>query len=120
MRKRTIRSGIRLLLAALLLIILATFYHGGVARLLFLTPDSEQRLFGLGMFAAAALGGYGVVMAVFGLVLPADQRDARVRILPLFIMLFCAVAIIFYLFISSFSTPANEQQPLRPGSTITI
>jgi hypothetical protein len=119
MRKRTIRSGMRLLLAALLLIILATFYHGGLGHLLSLNPATEQRYFGVGMFAAAALGGYAVVMAVIGLVLPADYRDVKVRILPVFIMLFCAVALFFYLFLAPFSSPV-EEQPLRPGTAITI
>jgi hypothetical protein len=119
MRKRTIRSGMRLLLAALLLIILATFYHGGLGHLLALNVATEQRVFSVGMFAAAALGGYAVVMAVFGLVLPADCRDAKVRIMPVFIMLFCAVALFFYLFLASFSLPV-EEQPLRPGTTISI
>lgn len=119
MRKRTIRSGMRLLLAALLLIILASFYHAGLANLLFLSPGSEQRFFSLGLFAAAALGGYGAVLAVFGLVLPGDARDARVRIFPVFILLVCAVALFFYLFMASFSAPLEDQQ-LRPGDTITI
>jgi hypothetical protein len=119
MRKRTIRSGLRLLLAALLLIILASFYHADLANLFSLSPGSEQRYFGLGMFAAAAMGGYAVVVAAFGLVLPANPRDVKVRVFPVFILLICTVALFFYLFVSSFSRPV-EEQPLRPGSTITI
>ena len=119
MRKRTIRSGMRLLLTALLLIILASFYHAGLANLFSLSPGSEQRYFGFGLFAAAALGGYAVVLAAFGLVLPSDPRDIRVRVLPVFILLVCAVALFFYLFLTSFSQPV-EDQPLRPGATITI
>lgn len=119
MRKRTIRSGMNMLLAAMLLIILFSFFHGGMARLMFLSPGSEQRLLSMGMFAAAALGGYAVVMSVLGLVLPSDYRDAKVRIMPVFVLLLCSVAFFFYLFFASFNRPP-EEQPMRPGTTITI
>jgi len=119
MRKRTIRSGFRLLLAALMLIILASFYHNDVARIFSLNSGTEQNFFSMGLFAAAALGGYGVVLAVFGFVLPADHRDTRVKILPVFILLFSAIALFFYLFFASFTAP-EEEQKLRPGTTISI
>lgn len=120
MRKRTIRSGMRLLLGALVLIILASFYHAGLAELLSLSPGMERRLYRLGMFGAAALGVYGVMLAVSGLLLPADRGDgSRVRIAPLFCMLLCALALFFYLFVASFTAP-DKDAPLRPGETITI
>lgn len=119
MRRRTIRNGMRLVLAALLLIILASFYHGIVADLLNFSQNSEQRFYSLGIFWAAAMGGYGVVLTVFGFVLPATSRDVGVRIMPLFLMVFGLVALFFYLFVASFTAPA-EQRLLQPGTSITI
>lgn len=119
MRKRTIRSGMRLILAALLLIILTSFFHERVADLLALSMGAEQRFYNLGIFWAAAIGGYGVVLAVFGFVLPARQRDAGVRLLPLFVVIGGVVLLFFYLFVTSFTAP-NQEERLRPGETITI
>ena len=119
MRKRTIRNGMRLVLTALLLIILTSFFHSGVADLLALSMGAEQRFYSLGIFWAAVLGGYGVVLAVFGFVLSARQRDAGIRLLPLFLLIGGVVLLFFYLFAASFGTPVKEQR-LRPGETITI
>jgi hypothetical protein len=120
MRKRTIRSGLRLLLGALVLIILASFYHTDLADLLSLSPGMEQRFYRLGMFGAAAMGIYGVTLFVSGLLLSPDRREEnRVRIAPLFFMLLCALALFFYLFVASFTAPYRNT-PLRPGETITI
>ncbi len=120
MRRRTVRNGMRLLLAALLLIILASFYHAGMASLFSFAAGSELRFYSLGMLAATAMGGYGIVMTAFGLVLPVDrQDDATIRIAPLCFMLACAVALFFCLFALSFSPPAGEEA-VPPGGTITI
>ncbi len=120
MRKRTIRNSMRLLLAALVLIILASFYHGALTDLLSLSPGMEQRLYRLGMFGATGMGIYGVMLFVSGLLRPGDRRDdTRIRIAPLLIMLLCALALFFYLFVVSFSAP-DENEMLRPGETITI
>lgn len=119
MRKRTIRSGMRLVLAALLLIILTSFFHGGIADLLALSVGAEQRFYSLGIFWAAAIGGYGVILAVFGFVLSAHQRDAGIRLLPLFLVMGGVVLFFFYLFVASFTAPDKEER-LRPGETITI
>ena len=61
MRKRTIRNGMRLVLAALLLIIVASFYLGYVGDLLSLSTMAESRFYQSAIFLAAALGGYGAV-----------------------------------------------------------
>src|SRR5690242_20366034 len=103
MRKRTIRTGMRLVLAALLLIILASFYHSWVADLLALSPGAEQRFYGLGIFWAAAIGGYGVVLIVFGFVLSGNLRDAGVRLLPVFLLIAVTILFFFYLLASSFN-----------------
>ena len=119
MRKRSVRNGLRLILAALLLIVLASFYPAGIADLFSMSEGSETRLYRLGIFWAAAFGGYGVVLAVFGLVLAADSRDAKVRVLPIFLMILATMAIFFYLLVSSINEPPRPER-LHPGDTITI
>ncbi|HIJ80843.1 MAG TPA: hypothetical protein HPP76_03945 [Desulfuromonadales bacterium] len=121
MRKRTVRNGMLLVMAALILIILASFYHAGVTEFFDMPRTSEIRVYKIGIFWAAALGGYGVVLAAFGFVLPADKRDAAVRILPVFLAISVLVGLFFYLLSASFDAPdRREYQRLRPGETITI
>lgn len=119
MRKRQIRNGLRIILASLGLIILASFFHRELARMLMLSVNSEQLLYNQGIFWAAATGGYGVVVTVLGFVLASDSRDRGVKLLPVILMLFCAVALFFYLLVTSFNSAVEElQQP--PGTSITI
>jgi len=120
-RKRTVRNGMRLVMAALILIVLASFYHVQLSDLFSLSYGAESRIYRLGMFWAAAIGGYGVVMAAFGFALSPLKNDAQVRILPVFIGISVLVFLFFYLLTSSMQTPErDEQRPLRPGETITI
>ena len=121
MRKRTVRNGMRLVLGALTVIIIVSFYHAGIADFLSWTDDAETRLYRLGIFWAAALGGYGVVLTAFGLVLPGNQRDAGVRVLPAFLMIVGIVSLFLYLLTASFDAPPDApRERLRPGETITI
>ncbi|RII31382.1 MAG: hypothetical protein CXR30_00795 [Geobacter sp.] len=119
MRKRSVRNGMRFILAALLMIILASFYHAGIADLLGLSIRSEERLYSLGIFWAAAIGGYGAVMSVFGFILPGNARDTGVRLLPLFLLIMTAVMFFFFLLATSLNEPPRPER-LSPGQTITI
>jgi hypothetical protein len=121
MRKCTIRSGMRLVLASLVVIILTSFYSDRVGEILSLSYDAELRLYQLGIFCAAAMGGYGVVLTAFGLILTATRRDTGVRVMPSFLMIVAVVFLFFYLLAASFNSPANpERQHPRPGENITI
>ncbi|MDU0459543.1 MAG: hypothetical protein RW306_12525 [Geobacteraceae bacterium] len=121
MRKRTVRNGMRLVMAALMLIIVASFFHGALSDMFALSLAAESRIYRLGIFWAAAIGGYGVVLAAFGLVLPHEKRDEPVRILPLFILITGLIMLFFYLLAASFNAPTDfEQKRMRPGETITI
>ena len=121
MRKKTIRNGMRLVLAALMIIIVSSFYLDGVGDFLSLSYQSQVRYYQLGIFLAAAMGGYGVVLTAFGLILPARSGDFPVRVLPLLILIFCVIALFFYLLASSLETPRDPgRDRLRPGETITI
>src|SRR5512137_1022931 len=107
MRKRTLRSGMRLVLVALIVILVVTFYHAEVADLLSLSIEAELRLYKLGIFWAAALGGYGVVLATFGLILSQNQGDSGIRVLPVFFMIIAVVSLFFYLLAASFDAPSD-------------
>jgi hypothetical protein len=121
MRKRSIRNGMRLVLAALVLIIIASFYHDFVGETLSLSLEAEMRFYRLGIFWAAAMGGYGVVLAAFGLALPGTRRDSGVRVMPAFFMIVAAVAFFFYLLAAAIDAPSNPpRERLRPGETVTI
>lgn len=121
MRKRTVRSGMRLVMAALIMIILASFYHVPLSDLFSLSPSSESRFYQLGMFWAAAIGAYGVVVTVFGFLLSPLKDDVHIRILPVFLGISALILLFFYLLSSSIGTPArDEQRRVRPGETITI
>ena len=111
----------RLVLAALILIVLASFYHAQLSDLFSLSPGAESRIYSLGIFWAAAIGGYGVVVTVIGFVLSPGKSDARVRLLPIILGISAMIFLFFYLLSSSMEAPArDEQRRLRPGETITI
>jgi nitrate/nitrite transporter NarK len=111
----------RLVAAALLLIILASFYHVQAAELLQLAPADESQLYQLAMFWAAAFGGYGVMVMVFGFVRSPLPKDAHIRLLPVFFGICALIALFFYLVSSAVDAPEREEQRrLRPGETVTI
>lgn len=119
MRKRTIRKGLRLVLAALLLIIFVSYYYAGIADLFALSISAEERFYSLGILSAAAIGGYGVVLTVLGFVLTGDARDTGVRLLPVYLFIAIAITLFFWLLISSLNNTSNPRK-LRPNETITI
>ena len=119
MRKRTIRKGLRLVIAAIVLILIASFYHGGVAALLSLSPDSESRFYSLGIFWASAIGASGVILAALGLVMRGDEMDRRIRLAPSLLLIMALVSLFFYLLATSLDE-SPRRSPLRPGETITI
>lgn len=121
MRKRTVRNGMRLVMASLILIILASFYHAQLSDLFSLSLAAESRIYRLGIFWAAAIGGYGVVVSALGFALSPLKSDVQIRLLPLFLGITALVFLFFYLLSSSIEAPAGtERQRVRPGETITI
>jgi hypothetical protein len=111
----------RLVMAALILIVLASFYHGQISELLSLSSAAESRIYRLGMFWAAAIGGYGVVVTALGFALSPLKNDVNIRLMPIFFAISAMIFLFFYLLSSSINTPPGEEQRrLRPGETITI
>lgn len=121
MRKRTVRNGMRLVIAALIMIVLASFYHVQLSDLFSLSQASESRVYRLGIFWAAAIGGYGVVLSAFGFALSPLKSDAQIRLMPVLILIFALVALFFYLLSATIDAPERPgQRQIHPGETITI
>ncbi len=121
MRKRTVRNGMRLVVAALILIIVASFFHSRISDLFLLSASAGSSLYRNGIFWAAAIGGYGVVVTVLGFILSPRKNDAEVRLLPAFMGIALLMFLFFYLLSDAIDTPArDEQRRVRPGETITI
>jgi len=117
MRKGTVKSGLNLLLAAFVPLILVTFYHEQIARLLIFSLYSETMLIYLGFFWSGVCGCMGILVTLAGLVQSAG-RSPEARLAPTVILL--AVALIFYFFLFYSSLTTTEPAKLRPGETITI
>lgn len=121
MRKITIRNGMRLILASLLLIVITSFFLHHLGNVLSFSSLTHQRFYQFGIFLSAVLGGYGVVVCAFGLILPSRAKDSSVRLLPLLFFILAAISFFFYLAASSFDTPLDSPRDrLRPGESITI
>jgi len=117
MRKRTVRTGIKAISAAILSLMAATFFHADLAELLRLGMEGEGRLTFLGFFFAGALGGFGVLVAALGL-LQSGAGQPRVRLLPSLVFLFSLIVLFFVLTYTSITTPRSPA--LEPGESINI
>jgi hypothetical protein len=112
---------LRLVVAALVLIVLTSFYHEQVSDLFSLSLSAESRVYRFCIFCAAAIGSYGVVTAAFGLVLSPLKNEAPVRLLPVLLGISALIYVFFYLLTASFDAPVrDEQRRLRPGESINI
>ncbi|MDD2366152.1 MAG: hypothetical protein PHN84_08320 [Desulfuromonadaceae bacterium] len=121
MRKTTVRNGMRFVATALILIIISSFYHVQVSEILSLSLSAENRLYSLGIFWAAAIGVYGVLLITIGLLLSPLKNDFKIRLTPLFIGISLMVCLFFYLLSAAIERPfRDEQRRLRPGETINI
>lgn len=117
MRKKTVRSGIRAICASIISLMVATFFHDGLAEFFLLGLDGEARLVFFGFFLAGVLGGFGVLVAAIGL-LQSEAPHPRARLMPGILLLFFLVFLFFVLAYTSFTTPAPPR--LEPGESINI
>jgi predicted permease len=117
MRKRTVKTGLNLILAGIVSLILASFYHGHIARFLFLSPGAEIMFVYLSFFFGCLSGCAGISVTVFGLARSAGKVP-YVSLANTVILLLAAFIIYFFLFYASFTN--TERPKLRPGETITI
>src|SRR5512136_584437 len=117
MRKQTVRTGMNFILAGVVMLILATFYHGHIARLFYLSPAGEAMFIYLGFFLGGMSGCLGILITVVGLARSAG-KGPEVRLRYTIIFLAAALILYFFLFYESLST--SETPRLRPGETIII
>lgn len=121
MRKRTIHNGMRLVLAALITIMVSSFYLDTLGNFLSLSFEVQAKLYPIGIFIAAAMGGYGVVLSAFGLILPPRPSDSTIQLLPMFFLILAAISLFLYLLTSTLIFPHEPTyERLRPGESITI
>lgn len=117
MRKSTVRYGLKLILAGILSVTVATFFHAEVASLLLLGPGGEAEITLLGFFLGGLTGGCGVLISVGGF-LQSGAGDPPVRLGRLFLYILLSVLFFFFLAYRSFTTPTSA--PVRPGESIVI
>jgi len=118
MRKRTVRKGLRLLAAAVMLLLLGTFYSQQMNTIFALPADGAMEFVRLALFWGGVLGGGAIVIISAGLV-QRSRGDENIRLFPSVIMVLIMTALFFILFYRSLTSPPQEQ-PLRPGETLII
>lgn len=119
MRKRTVRSGLKFMLAGVICVIIATFFPAQTADFLMLGIGGEVRLTFLGFFLGGVCGGCGVLVAAAGLV-QAGGNEREVRLVPTVVMLLSMVVLFFVLAYNSFTTTPADAPALQRGESINI
>jgi hypothetical protein len=117
MRKRTVKSGLIWSLSGVVLITMATFYHGLITRIFLLSEISETLFFFTGLIVGGVACCVGIIIAFVGMLLK-NEIDGNVRFSHLVILLSAAIAIFFFLFFMSVSD--RDQQDIKPGEIIYI
>jgi Na+-driven multidrug efflux pump len=117
MRKRTVKTGLNLILAGIVSLVLASFYHEHIARLLFLSPGAEILFVYLGFFFGCLSGCVGISVTLFGLARSAGKAP-YVSLSHTIILLLAALIIYGFLFYASLTN--TDSPKLQPGETITI
>ena len=119
MRRGTVRLGINLIIAAVIVIILSTFFHDALAGWFGFSPDEQARLVYKGFIGGGFCGACGVVVTARGLLSGTDWReDPPVHLVSPLIVLGALVFVFALLFMTSFRD--QRSLDLRPGETITI
>jgi hypothetical protein len=118
MRAATVKAGLKLLVVAVCLLIIGSFYHAALTEAFSLSPTASGQFIYLAFFWSGTLGGCGIVVVIVGLLRSAVIGE-RVRLAPAVLLLLAVVALFFFLLYQSFTTPA-EAPKLRPGETVII
>lgn len=118
MRKKTVRLGLNLMVAAISLVTLATFFHGFVATILFFPAGLEARFVYLALAWGGAIGCCGVIIAASGFLREERTQRPRVRLIPSVVVLAAVIILFFVLLLSSFRE--SYHPGLRPGETVII
>lgn len=118
MRKRTVRTGLRLLAVAVILLLLGTFYSQQINAAFALPPEGAFEFVRLALFWGGVLGG-GAILTISAGLLQRSRGEERVRLLPAIILVLFVTGLFFALFYRSLTSPP-AQHPLRPGETLII
>jgi tellurite resistance protein TehA-like permease len=118
MRKRTVKSGLRLLTFAISLLLFGTFFGQQINSLFAVSGDGAAEFVKLAFFWGAVFGAAAILMISFGL-LQRSIHGENVRLLPSMFILLLLISAFFVLFYRSITSPP-QQQPLRPGETLLI
>ena len=117
MRKKTVRSGLRFIALGIACVMVATFFHAELSRLLFLDMFSQARVMSAGFLVGGITGAWGVLVAAAGL-LQSGSDEPGVRLAPTVLLLFSLIILFFVLFYNSISIPQSPS--LQPGESIDI
>ena len=117
MNKRTVRSGLNLIIAGIVAIILSTFFNDDVTRLLSLTIPAQKSFIAVGLFSGGLCSGLGIMIALAG-ALRSRADSARIRLTRTLLVLVAVILLFFALFYRSLTS--LQEPPLRPDETIVI
>ena len=117
MRKKTVRSGLKFMLAGMLSVIVATFFSDELARLLFLGIGGAARVTFFGFFLGGMCGGCGVLLSAVGL-LQRGGDEKGVRLAPTVLLLIFLFILFFFLAYQSLTAP--DAPSLPAGESIDI
>jgi hypothetical protein len=118
MRKKTVQTGLKCMLAGIICVIVATFFPGELASLLLLGIGGDLRITFLGFFLGGVCGGFGVLVSIAGL-LQAGGEEKGVRLAPTVMLLLSLIVIFFVLAYNAFTT-IPQTPPLPRGESINI
>ncbi len=117
MNKRTVRSGLNLIIAGIVAIILSTFFNDDVTRLLSLTIPAQKTFIAVGLFSGGLCSGLGIMIAMAG-ALRSRAASGHISLVRTWLVLVAVILLFFVLFYRSLTSP--QQSPLRPDETIVI
>lgn len=118
MRKKTVRLGIRLVIAAISLVTLGTFFHDPVAELFSLSASTEFRFVYLVLGWGGAIGCCGIVIAAIGLFRGEQTSRNSIQLARTFWVLAAIIILFFALLVASFRGVGQPEH--RPGKTVII
>jgi len=118
MRKKTVRTGLKFMLAGIVCVLVATFFPSEAANLLFLGIGGDVRVTFLGFFLGGACGGCGVLVSATGL-LQSGGDERGVRLAPT-VLLLLSLIILFFVLAYNALTTIPESPALPRGESINI
>ena len=118
MRKKTVRTGLKFMLAGIVCVMVATFFPDEAASLLLLGIGGDVRITFLGFFLGGVCGGCGVLVSAVGL-LQSGADEKGVRLAPTVLLLLSLILLFFVLAYNAFTT-IPEAPALPRGESINI